>query len=348
MDLTVTKFTGCLIVIILYILAIRSPIVGRAQIVFGALYFSTCGRLGFDTLAYKWLIEEQRLGRFGWLWEHLGNLYDLTQIWWSIHLFVYTILVTSFYRLSATSAYPSLVFAMFISLPGIGFSYLSVVRQALAIGLLIHGFIELRKRSWFSGVVLMLTAVLSHSSCFPWVIGFSVMSLRETYLKKVQIILISGLSLMLSAFILSIEPIFENLRFRVLIDGYVSDQRVTESGAWLTTFWIVLGAISILLKYINDAKGANWIITLRIVCICGMYTFAFVRYGELVRIVWYALPLLVCDVVGYFKSNQKTGVSDLIRLATISSVCLLSMYPLYVAPDHYWQNQYPFYWNLLD
>jgi hypothetical protein len=348
MDFITTKLAGCSIVVILYILAIRRPAVSTAQLVLGSLYFSLCGRLGFDTLAYKWLIEEQRLGRFGWLWEYIGNLYELTQMWWSIHLLVYTILVTSFYRLSAISSYPSLAFAMLMSLPGVGFSYLSIMRQALAMGLATHGFLEFRKRSWFAGVVLMLSAVLSHSSCFPWVVGFAIVSLPKNYKKYFQIGVIVGLGLLLSALILLVEPIFENLRFQILIEGYVSDQRTIESGFWLTAFWIVLGAISILLKHINGSEIANRLITLRIICICGMYAFAFIRYGELVRLVWYGLPLLVCDIVGCFKLDQKTGVSNIIRLTTTSSVCLLSMYPLYVAPDHYWQNQYPFYWNLID
>jgi hypothetical protein len=345
MSYEATKIVGYIITVSLYLLGMKRRRIGAPEILLGTLFFLICFPLGFDTLAYKWFIEEQRLERFGLLWTSLGRVHVITGLWWAIYFIVYPILVTGFYRLSNRSQNPSLTFAMLVTLPCLGFSYLSVVRQALAVGLVIHGIIAIRNKSAFAGLFLMLVGCLAHISCLMWVsmyMFWHVFSLRRIVKGRVVYLITILVALIIFN---SSSDIVERLRIDVLINGYLLQNSDKESGMKLTFFWCCLGGMAILINHFGNTQAVNWLVTCRILLVCTIYSMVFYIYGEAVRLIWYILPILVSDLAGQFQFDKKHGFRlNIVRFLTIMGICIAALNPISRSPDYFWANQYPFEW----
>lgn len=347
-DYIATKIAGAILISSLYALAMWNPKVGRAQFTLGILFFAICAPLGYDTLCYKWLIEEQSLSRFGLLWGYLEEIPNLTGVWWSIHLIVYACLLTAFYRLSQKTSNPALAFAMLATLPGLGFSFLSIIRQALATALMIHGCLEIQKKLWIRGSMIFTIAVLAHSSCLPWIMVFLTYSAFNAGGDRLQRIAIISIGFIFTGAIVFNQETLSALRYVRMFENYVEDRNAAESGKMLALFWIVIGVGSLFLRnvYMREHVGRGQ--NIRVAAIVVLYVALFIYLGEAIRFVWYLLPLLIFDVVGSIRPNSNNGNLNYIRLSVTVAISLLAIYPIFMAPEYYWKDQYPFGWYILE
>lgn len=344
MDEIVSKLAGCSIAISLYLMALRSPKIGQNHFIFGVLFFTLCSGLGYDTLSYKWMIEDESIFKFGWIWGMFGKVYSLTGIWWVVYICVYACLVPALFRLSKVTSNPALAFAMLITLPGLGFSYLSILRQGFATALLIHGCLNFNQKYFVSGFVLLILSTLAHSSCLPWVLVFLCYQTVAFGRLKIGRLSIALTSLVFTAMIFSSQDILDLLRISRMYEIYVENRGASDVGQLLAYFWCGLGGSGLVLGSVRLRDKITKGSVLRVCCTLIVYITVYSVFGDGVRFAWYLLPLLVFDLVNSFKIEEHSNFGRAACYTIVLGILLLSLYPILNAPDYFWRNQYPFGW----
>jgi len=339
-DAVNTKTIVVVIIAALYTCALLQRRISNYVKFFGALFFAIGAPLGFDTVLYKSAFKGGKIVEYGPLWEAGYNLANLIDCWWVMYPIVYVILLYSFVKLSETTNWPSLVFAALVTMPGIGFNCLSLLRQAFGVALIIYIYLDLKggviKRvPWIS--VLAYFAHPTTVMIVPIIIIFQaelVNVSRKVFL--ISIALTFGVILLLNQDLINTEAV----RFNNLMDNYInSDTRLYEdSGVKLFLMWCLILLIpSITFLFVNKEGGEvvnGWII----MAYLAGYGFLLSISSQAVRLAWYGLPILFVlsiNKIGKAKNRQHYKVIGLM----MAVLCFVSsVYVVLIAREHFWSG----------
>lgn len=342
-DPTLTKILTIAITLLMYALAIFERRLTNALVMLGLLYFGIGLPLGYDTLMYSFIISAGKLDFFGPLWQLLGFGATWLDIWWLPHLITFSVLVYSFAALAQRSAWPSLLFAMLVSLPGMGFDFLSIMRQGLSTAFVILFYISLTESRSAKALIFAALAALAHPVAIVVLGIITVFHSINNFSGNIKIFSI----LVLSFFaILSFAPDFfqaQIIKLDFLYSSYTNVDSDAEAStgfklylAWssLTIFSIVF-AINSKKIYLLSYKTFTSVVFLL------SYGYIVTISGATARIIWLYLPFLSRDIVGNLSlgENYKENVRPVIIIFLL--LCFsISAYVLSIAPEFYWQGAY--------
>jgi hypothetical protein len=342
MDPIETKTISIALILILYGSALNRKSLSVLQVVFGLVYFFVSLPLGYDTLGYKMLIESGKITRYGMLWETLYIGVQATGFWWFIHCISGIILVYSFSRLATTSSWPSLVFAMIITLPGIGFSFLSILRQAVATAFLVNVYTGCKRGDGKSVLLNSVLAFLSHQTSLFANLVIVFLNLKSNFSIKNKLMLIFSALLFVFITGLTNEEFSTSIiqYFQYLIDSSVSLEMLQESGYVLSVFWICLLSLPFLidLAYSNKIRFPG-LLSINIAT-AVLYTSIFIVSGSGVRICWYFLPIVIFLNSRLLVVHSERGFGGYLTIIYVLICFLGSVYPIAIARDYFWRNTY--------
>jgi hypothetical protein len=340
LDPIITKTVVVFIVLALYAFALIQRQVSRYIIILGVLYFAIGAPLGFDTIFYRNAFKTGRIIEYGFLWEAGYEFANLIDCWWVMYPIVYVILLHSFVKLSETTNWPSLVFAALVTMPGIGFNYLSILRQALASAFIIYVYLGLsggriKQLTWTS-----VLAYLAHPSA---IMPLPIIAISQSkFLSIGRRILLATIIIPTCAMLL-LDGRFlgsQVVRFQYLIDNFLrSDTRIyDDNGVKLFFIWCTILLLPLITLLIVNKRVGQVAFCLSIIIYLALYGFLVTISGQAVRIAWYGLPMLIAlaiNMIGIEKSQYHSKVIGFV----MTGLCLISsVYVVLIAPEHFWSG----------
>ncbi len=343
MDAVLTKSLVIGLVLLIYAQALISPRITALQAFSTVAYLLIGFRLGYDTLMYRWLIEDDRLDHYGAVWSALEILYRMTGVWWAIHASVLALVAWALVALAKRAPWPSLALAMMTTLPGMGFDYLSLLRQAMATGLVIGFHLLVRRRSWGWATLAALVAFLTHPAA-----AFAVAVLLLVYFRHDVKRLLLTFSLVVAAVV----------GVAVLAPGFV-DTQVTnigflfaryllaeasgepDTGGKLAIFWAVVLMGPMLLRAAARPRSVCEPAFLATTAFVVSYMLLSAVSGMTVRLLWLLLPLAIASPLSTLVRNDPPYLVNLCRGLVITVSLAASVYVVQIAPEHYWAGDYP-------
>ncbi|NJN00146.1 MAG: hypothetical protein HC793_00185 [Aquincola sp.] len=343
MDAGFTKSLVIGLVLLIYLQALISPRITAFQAFTTLAYLLIGFRLGYDTLMYRWLIEDDRLDHYGAVWSALENLYRMTGVWWAIHASVLAFVAWSLVALARRTPWPSLALAMMTTLPGMGFDYLSLLRQALATGMIIGFHLLAQRRSWAWATLPALAAFLTHPAS-----AFAVAVLLLVYFRHdaKRLLLTCGLIISAIASVALLAPGFfanqvANIGFLFVRYLLAEDSGEPETGAKLAVFWAVLLLGPLLLRAAARPRFVFDPTFLTTTAFVVTYVILSAVSGMAVRLLWLLLPLAIALPLGTLVRSDPPYLISLCRGLFITASLAASIYVVQIAPEHYWAGDYP-------
>lgn len=343
MDASVTKALVTGLILLLYTLALGGRRITPVHIALAIGYLLAGFRLGYDTLMYRMLLEEGRLDHYGVVWALFERLYNVTGVWWIVHATILTLITWPIAVLANRTPWPTLALAMFITLPGLGFDYLSLLRQALATALVIVFHLQASRRAWFGAAVAGAAAYLAHPAA-----GFALVILLFFHLRHdvKRLIIGSAAVAMALAVVIFAAPDFaqsqiSNIGF--LFARYLITDAVIEndSGLKLAMFWAFILTVPVLLQAVVRPKSilqAPFLVTLSFVILYGVLVTV---SGSSVRLVWLLLPIVLAMPLSALVQPGPPYLINLCRGVVVAVCASAAIYVVQIAPEHYWVGEYP-------
>lgn len=343
LDPFITKGLVVTIAAAMYALALLNRRLSRGLILLSFTFLATGAPLGYDTLMYRYLIGSGALDQYGPLWSFLGLVANFLNAWWVVHLIGYVVIVYAFVSLSRLSAWPSLLLATITTLPGLGFGYLGLLRQALATAFVILFYLELRKSRKMTSLLFAVLAYLSHPA---GLCAIAVLLLLHLKNKLWRIGLVIGTSVAGVYLISVVAPSFFDAQFNhamFLIARYiVSDSTVDDSsGGKLYLAWVIILATPVLVAAIT--KRASWfsVDMVAVVIFLTAYWLLLMVSGSSVRLSWFFLPILMFRAVALLVTRPGRYVLLPVHAFFALTCFVASAYALAIAPEYFWAGDYP-------
>lgn len=343
MDAVLTKSLVIGLVLLIYAQALMSPRITALQAISAVAYLLIGFRLGYDTLMYRWLIEDDRLDHYGAVWSALENLYRMTGVWWAIHATVLASVGWALVALAKRTPWPSLALAMMTTLPGMGFDYLSLLRQAMATGLIIGFHLLVQRRSWGWATLAALAAFLTHPAA-----AFAVAILLLVYFRHdvKRLLLTFGILISAALSVVLFAPGFfdaqvANIGFLIARYLLAEESGEPESGAKLAIFWTILLLGPMLLRAAARPHTVFEPAFLTTSAFVAGYLLLSAVSGMAVRLLWLLLPLAIALPLSALVRNDPPYLVNLCRGLVITASLAASVYVVQIAPEHYWAGDYP-------
>lgn len=342
-DPFLTKGLIIAIALAMYGIALTRRRLSRLLIVLCFAFLTLGAPLGYDTLMYSIMISAGGLNNYGPLWSALGAVAGWTDAWWVVHLVAYVAIVWSFVALSRRSSWPSLLLATLTTMPGLGFDFLSVMRQGLCTAFIIFYYLALRDSRYLRALVLAVLAFLAHPAGLFGVVVLVLVRFRSEPLRILMAVtatwaVVFAVSVGAPAFF---ESQLNNAAFLLARYLLSEDTIENETGGKLFLVWIVILAIPVLLAAI--AKRIRWFSSkmFGVVMFLAAYGLLLTVSGSSVRLIWLFLPMLMAGVVSTLTSRPRHPVLLGTRIAFATACFAASAFVLSVAPEYFWAGDYP-------
>jgi hypothetical protein len=342
-DAVATKALTSALVLAMYALALRGRPLTALQVGLCIAYWLVGFRLGYDILMYRNLIEEGRLDRYGPIWATLQLIYGMTGLWWIVHVTILCFIAWPIAELARRTAWPSLALAMMATLPGIGFDYLSLLRQALATAFVIAFHLQTLRGNWRWAIAAACLAYLAHPAAAFALAVLLLIHLR-TNLRRLAIAAVAVLAA-LGSVATAAPDFFEaqvgNIAFllaRYLIVDAVAEN---ETGTKLAMFWAAVLMTPMLLQALARPRAVLEKPFLTTIAFVAGYALLILVSGATVRLLWLLLPIVIGWPLAALCQSGPPYLINVCRGFIIASCAGAALYAVQIAPEHYWAGEYP-------
>lgn len=339
----ITKFVVISIALTMYGMALLKHRMTNVLALLSFMFLCIGAPLGYDTLMYSFLIESGELNNYGPLWSTLGAVANWANAWWIVHLFTYILIVYAFVRLALQSTWPSLVLATLTTLPGLGFDFLSVMRQGLSTAFIIIFYLALKESRTIKSLLFSTLAFLAHPAGLFAVILLLLIRFKSNF-KHIRLYIFITLVTVLTVSLTTpdyLESQIKNVSF--LFARYlISDNTIeNETGGKLFIAWCMILATPVFIAAITRRVAWLSMEMSSVVLFLACYGFLLAVSGSSVRLIWFFLPMILVTVISTLNSNPRQRVLLPNRLFFTAICFVASAYVLSIAPEHFWAGEYP-------
>lgn len=338
-----TKALTIALALAMYGIALVIRRLNASLIALGLIFLCIGAPLGYDTLMYSFIIMSGGLGHFGPLWSALGFGAFWIDIWWVIHLFTYCLIVFAFAALARRSTWPSLLFVTLISLPGLGFDFLSIMRQGLSTAFVILFYLALQQSRTIKSLSFASLAFLAHPAALFAVVVLIIARYINNITRFTKYIVLGLVILFALPALLPdyFNTQLDNITF--LFNYYLlSDYKIeSEAGSKLYLSWCFIIILPVLMASVYGR--INWISkeTAAVMLFLISYGLLLSVSGAAVRLVWLVLPFVMMIVISCLDNSQNRRKIVPFNILFAIACFSVSAYVISIAPEYFWAGAYP-------
>jgi hypothetical protein len=339
----ITKFFVISIAVAMYGLAYLKHRMTNVPALLSFMFLCFGAPLGYDTLMYSFLIESGGISNYGPLWATLGAVANWANAWWIVHFFTYTLIVYAFVRLARQSTWPSLALATLTTMPGLGFDFLSVIRQGLSTAFIILFYLALKESRTTKSLLFSTLAFFAHPAGL-FAVTLLLLARFKSNLKHVALYILIALGTMLTVS-LTLPDHFEsqvNNVFFLFTRYLLSDNTIeNETGVKLFIAWSIILLTPLIIAALTRRVAWFSMEISSIVLFLACYGLLLAVSGSSVRLIWFFLPVIMMTVISTLNSGPRHRVLMPTRLFFTAICFAASAYVLSIAPEHFWAGEYP-------
>lgn len=346
-----TKVLTITIALTMYALALFTRRLNTGLIVLGFLFFCVGAPLGYDTLMYSFIISSGGLNHYGPLWSAIGFAANWVDVWWLVNLITYILIMYAFMVLARLSVWPSLLLAALVTMPGLGFDLLSVMRQGLSTAFVILFYVALKDSRAIKSLTFATLAFFAHPAGLFAVVLLLLVRYKDNITRigkyiAIALVVIFAISAILPDYF---ETQVNNITF--LFARYLILDSAIENAAGRKLFlaWCAILTTPLIIAALY--RRINWLSKemYTVVLFLAAYGLLLAVSGSSVRLLWFFLPMVMATVVSTLANRSRQRVTLLPTSIFFAVICFAaSAYVLSIAPEHFWTGEYPHEIHLIE